>query len=235
MLSEIISFGLWMRKQGYGESTIRPCIRALRAIAKRTNLLNPEAVKSYLALGLASENRKEKLADDLARFYRHRRIPFEKPTYKRMEKLLFIPLESEVDQLISCMGKKTATFLQLIKETGMRPGEAWELKWIDLDFENKCVTVSAEKNSRPRRLRISRQLVSMLQSLRQSYELILRNPRVNAQPSLDDFSRNFSAHRGKLADKNARMRRIGFKTLRHFKATMEYYRTKYMLHVMLTG
>ena len=117
-----------MRREGYRESTIQPCIRALKAIARRTDLLNPEAVKSYLASAPVTENRKDKLADDLARFFRCRRIPFEKPRYRRIEKLPFIPLESEVDQLISGMGKKTATFLQLIKETGMRPGEAWDLR-----------------------------------------------------------------------------------------------------------
>ena len=48
-LGEILSFGLWMSKQGYRESTVQPCARALKAIAKRTNLLNPESVKTYLS------------------------------------------------------------------------------------------------------------------------------------------------------------------------------------------
>ena len=73
-----------MRKEGYRESTIRPCIRALRAIAKRTNLLNRESVKSYLASTDLSENRKEKLTHDLSRFYKWKHIPFEKPTYRRV-------------------------------------------------------------------------------------------------------------------------------------------------------
>ncbi len=93
-LGEILSFGLWMRKEGYRESTVRPCIRALRAIAKRANLLNPESVKSYLAFSELSENRKEKLADDLARFYRYKHIPFQKPNYRRIERLPFVPLET---------------------------------------------------------------------------------------------------------------------------------------------
>jgi len=71
-----------------------------------------------------SENRKDKLADDLARFYRYKHIPFDKARHRRMEQLPFIPQESEIDQLISSMGKKMATFLQLLKETGIRAGEA---------------------------------------------------------------------------------------------------------------
>jgi hypothetical protein len=54
-IGEIISFGLWMRKQGYRESTIQPCIRALQAIAKRANLLDAESVKSYLGSAQLSE------------------------------------------------------------------------------------------------------------------------------------------------------------------------------------
>jgi hypothetical protein len=37
--------------------------------------------------------------------------------------------------LISGTGKKTATFLELLKETAMRAGEAKRLLWTDVDME----------------------------------------------------------------------------------------------------
>jgi hypothetical protein len=43
---------------------------------------------------------------------------FEPPRYVRVETLPFIPLEREIDDLIAGVNSKTATFLQLIKETG---------------------------------------------------------------------------------------------------------------------
>lgn len=219
---------------GYRESTIRPCIRALRAIAKRTNLLNPESVKTYLASAELSENRKEKLTHDLSRFYKWKHIPFQKPTYKRVEKLPFIPLESEVDQLISGVGSKTATFLQLLKETGMRAGEAWNLRWTDIDYERRTVNIAPEKNSRPRQSRISDRLIAMISDLPHRYDLIFHNPQIDRLSSFDDFSRNFTDRRKRLARRlqNPRIARIGFKTLRHFKASMEYHKTKDILHVM---
>ena len=58
------------------------------------------ARKSYVASLNVTEARKAKLVEDLDRFYRWKRIPFEKPNYRRIERLPFIPLESEVDQLI---------------------------------------------------------------------------------------------------------------------------------------
>jgi integrase len=150
-VGEIVSFGLWMRKQGYRASTIHYCIQAIKSVSRRANLLDPESANAYLASAKISETRKAKLAEDLSRFYGWKRIPFDKPNYRRVGRLPFIPLEVEVDQLIAGVGKKTATFLQLLKETGMRPGEAWNLRWTDIDAEPLTVTVLPEKNSNPRR------------------------------------------------------------------------------------
>ena len=47
-------------------------------------------------------------------------IPWNPPIYKPKRQLPFNPLESEIDSLIARAGKKVATSLQLVKETGMR-------------------------------------------------------------------------------------------------------------------
>jgi integrase len=234
VLSEIINFGLWMQKQGYRHSTVKYCVQALKSIARRANLLRPESAKSYLASAEISESRKAKLTEDLARFYAYKHIPFDKPNYKRIEKLPFIPLEVEVDQLISGCSRKVATYLQLIKETGIRAGEAWNLKWTDLAPEQRTVNIVPEKNSNPRQPKISAQLVSMLNALPKRHKLIFRNPNIDPLTSMEAFRRIFAAQRSRVAQKlqNPRIDRITSKTLRHYKATMEYHRTKDILHVM---
>jgi integrase len=223
-----------MRKQGYRHSTVRYCIQALKSIARRANLLQPESAKAYLAYAEISESRKAKLTEDLARFYAHKHLAFDKPNYRRIEKLPFVPLELEVDQLISGVGKKTATYLQLIKETGARAGEAWNLRWTDLDPEQRTVNICPEKNSNPRQLRISLRLVSMLNALPKRYKLLFRNPDIDPLTSMEVFRRLYATQRCRIARKlqNPRIEQITFKTLRHFKATMEYHRTKDILHVM---
>ena len=65
--------------------------------------------------------------------------------YKCVRKLPFIPKETEIDQLISGCSRRMATFLQLLKETGARCGEAWQLKWKDIDFESKVINITPEK------------------------------------------------------------------------------------------
>jgi len=115
-LGEILPFASWMAKQGYRDSTIRSCVHALKSLAKRADLLDPESVKSYLAVARLSLGRKAVLVQHMARFYGYRRIPFDKPHYVPVDTLPFIPLEGEIDQLISGVGKKTAVYLQPLKE-----------------------------------------------------------------------------------------------------------------------
>jgi integrase len=53
--------------------------------------------------------------------------------------------------LVAGCGRKTATFLQLLKETAMRSGEAKRLEWINIDFEKNIITLNLpEKRSKPR-------------------------------------------------------------------------------------
>ena len=54
---------------------------------------------------------------------------WEAPLYQTVRKLPFIPKETEIDQLIAGCSKRMATFLQMLKETGARCGEIWQLKW----------------------------------------------------------------------------------------------------------
>jgi len=85
-----------------------------------------------------------------------------------------------------------------------------------------------EKNGKPRMFKISSTLIAMLNVLPKQNELIFggQNPR--------NFGRIFAKYRKRIAFKlqNLRLKRISFHTFRHWKATMEYHKTKDILHVM---
>ena len=203
---EIGSFALWMKKQGYREFTIRSAVEALTGIARHVDLLNPDMVKLYLADSSVSESRKERLTHDLDRFYKWKNIPFEKPRYRKIETLPFVPLETEIDQLISGSSKKTAVFLQLLKETGMRCGEAWDSKWTDIDSEKSTIVVKPEKNSRSRVLRISGRLIAMVNDLPKSSPFLFRKPEQDRIDSLAYARRNFEKQRKRIAMQCRRIR-----------------------------
>jgi type 1 fimbriae regulatory protein FimB/type 1 fimbriae regulatory protein FimE len=223
-----------MEKQGYRPATTRCAVEALRSLSRRVDLFDTDAVKGFLAKAKVSDGRKERLSNDLARFYRFRDVPFEKPRYRKIEKLPFVPLESEVEQLVSGMGQKTGTFLQLLRETGMRCGEAWNLKWVDFDSERNTVNVAPEKNSKPRQLKVSSRLAAMLNRLPRKSVYLFREADQDPIASLHGARRNFERQRKSLAFKlqNPRLMQIHFHTLRHYKATTFYHSTRDILATM---
>src|SRR5208283_316125 len=178
---EILSYAMSMAtkarakdNQLYSERTIESRKSALISIARRTNILNPEAVKAYLQQAPLKNSRKNKLIEDLSEFYKYLNKPFAIPRFPVEMSLPKIPLQSDIDFLIDNLGKKTATFTRIAKETGARPGEIWRLKWSDIDLEHDTITINnPEKGSRPRSFKnISSKLVSILYAMKSTQKYV---------------------------------------------------------------
>ncbi len=229
--SKLVEFAWWMKKRGYAESTITSRVKILKTLLKRgADLYDPESVKDTIARQEGwSNGRKELAVEAYSSFLLMLGLTWEPPRYKRIEKLPFIPLESEIDQFIAgCSAtKRLMVFLQLLKETGMRCGEALRLKWTDIDFVAGMVRVQPEKGGDPRAIKISSKLIAMLNTLPKTFERVF-------PVSYDAIRKSFDRQRKRLSMKlqNPRPLQISFHTFRHFKATMEYAKTKDILHVM---
>jgi len=225
----IINFVWWMRKQGYAESTIERRSKILEVLAKRgANLYDPESVKETLARQKWDENSKNVAVKAYNTFLKMVGGSWTPPKTRPVEKLPFIPTEEELNSLIAASNGKLAAFLMLLKETGMRAGEAHNLQWKDIDFENGTVRVTPEKGSNPRIFKLSPKLLAMLNRIDKTGEWIFK------PWQLKHMRRTFQRIRNRLAFKlcNPRLKLITFHTFRHWKATMEYAKTKDILHVM---
>ena len=193
---------------------------------RKANLNEPESIKQCIAEQKCWSIRTKEIAvETIDCFFRMTGKTWERPIYRPVRKLPYIPSEAELTSLISGCNKKTSCFLQLLKETGMRCGEAFMLEWSDFDFETKTVSITPEKQSEPRKLRVSNQLIAMLDKLPKQTKPFECSPR--------HFARTFRSQRKKLANKlsNNRLLKIHFHTLRHWKATNEYAKTKNIVHV----
>jgi len=232
MRGKILEFGLWLQKQGHRESTVESYMTMLTTIMKRGfNILDPENVKEAISKQLWCEQRKGVFVEVYKGFLKMLGKPWTPPTYTtKTQKLPYIPSESDVDLLIAACRRKLGIFTQLIKETGMRPGEAWNLKWIDCDFQRRIVSVRPEKGSNPRMLPLSQQLINRMDLLPKGSEYVFR------KGLLRHWQSNFWQARQTLSRKlgNPRIMMITWKSLRHLKGTMAYHQTKDILHVKQT-
>jgi len=224
---KILEYAWHLKKEGRSEETISSRVRRLKALSKYCNLLDPESAKEALAKLSWRRNSKASAVIALKDFYKFLGINWKPPSYRMEKPIPFIPLEREIDDLIACCSRRIATLLQVLKETGARTGEVAKLKWIDFDAERRTLRINCPgKNSEPRIFHISEKLAGMLDGLTRKGEYIFNpNPKV-----LRDA---FEKQRRRAAFKlnNPRLLKITFHSIRHWKGTMEYHKTKDPWHV----
>jgi len=227
---KLIEFTWWLKKEGYAESTIHMRSRNLRRLVKLgANLHDPESIKEIIANQSSwCVNTRANIVDSYHTFLRMLGLSWRPPRYKEERTFPFIPTETEIDTLIASCGNKTAAFLQTLKETAMRAGEAFRLEWSNIDIERRLINLThPEKGSNPRVFKVSAKLIDMLTPLPK------KSKRVFGKATLSSLRATFCASRKKAAKKlaNPRLLQIHFHSFRHWKATMEYHKTKDPYHV----
>jgi len=229
--AKIIEFLWWMKKQGYKETTIiSRGTRLRRLVNLGADLNNPEGVKETIAMQEKwKESMKEVVVFAYDLFAKWMNLKWQRPRYKAIRQLPFIPQEREIDDVIAGCNKEIALFLQIGKDTGARAGEIYRLQWSEIDFEGRTISLIAEKGSNPRIFRLSNKLSDMLSSFPKQSEKIF-----NRYKNLNNLRRTFERQRNRTAYRlgNQRLRKITFHTLRHWKGSTEYHKTKDILHVM---
>ena len=225
-LGSIMNHAWQMKKNGLADSTIQTAIDRLKRLAKLCDIQEPEQVKAVLATLQWQNNTKRHVVQIYNGYLKHLGKTWTQPKYAKEHKLPFIPTEQELDILISAGTHRTATRLQILKETGARIGEIDKLKWLDIDTKRKTIYITAEKGSNSRILPISTQLIAMLNQLPKDTDKVF-------QVTKNNFRKTFDALRKRTATKlnKPRLKAITQHTFRHWKGTMEYHKTKDIIHV----
>jgi len=133
---KILEFAWYLKKNGFADSTIKRYIQSCNTLTSYgADILDLESVKGTIAKQKWQNGTKLNYVNFYNTFTKFLGLKWQKPYYRKSAKLPFIPLESEIDLLIHGTGKKISTTLHTIKETGMRIGEAMQLRWINIDSE----------------------------------------------------------------------------------------------------
>jgi len=227
---KLVEFTWFMRKEGYASSTIKCRREIIQTMINRgmgPQLLNPDAIKSYIAKQSWDSGFKRNAVHAYTTFLAMHGKSWSPPHYKQTEKLPFIPLESEINQLITTTGKRMSIFLQGLKETGADPGELFALEWIDINPQTRNLTINHPvKGHNPRILRVSRDLIDRMNTLPKTEDKVFRG-------KIESLRRNYQDQRKTAARKfnNPRFLKIKLITFRHWKGTWEYHKTKDVYHV----
>ena len=206
-------------------------LRLVRYLERRFNLWESDAIREHIKRCSFRNRRKNNISYAYRDWCRWKGFDYRIDKFKEEQhKLPYVPTENELDQLIAGFGPKYSTFLQLLKETGFRSIEARRITPRDVDLERGIVTLNnPAKGSNPRQFKISSKLQTMLLPLIQQTQPFERIWNVKANSVRSQFCKT----RNRLVKKlgNPRLGRMTLHTFRHWKATMEYHRTKDILYV----
>ena len=225
-------FGLWLkRKHNISDVTIIGKIKKGKAIQRHVNLWNQEAVRNYIQDSPFKNGYKNNLGYAYADWCEYQGFGYDHQRFPTERELPYIPLEKEIDQLIGAFkNSKYGSLLQLLKETAFRPIEAMNLSVKDFDLGRQLVTLNdPAKGSNPGQVKMSIRLTSMISLLIEGKNL---NEKVwTSKPK--SIRRTFNRIRNNTSKKlgTPNLNRITLKTFRHFKATMEYHKTKDILYI----
>jgi len=225
---KIVEYAWWMQKQGYKLPTVKMRLSKIKRLVKLgANLFDPESIKDVIARQNSwCDGTKATVVAAYSNFLEMMGKTWNPPRYRVPESFPFIPLESEIDAVINSCGKKMACFLQGLKDTGADPGELARLEWTDINYEAKSVTIRHPvKGHNPRVLSVSEAFLGRLNAMPKTSSKVFS--------TASTLGNSFRIQRQRCARdlSNPRILKITFRTLRHWKGTVEYHKTKDILHV----
>jgi len=220
-----------MKKNAYADTTIKATGKRLRHLQKYCNLENPEEVKGFIANKQCSNAYKETLIETYDILMKSTNQQWNKPFYKRYDKLPKIPTTEQLNMLISNARTRMALFLSLSKDLGTRPIELTWLQIKDIDLTKGIINITSAKHCNGRALKMKTNTLEMLK------EYIIKkhlnqNDRIFPTTS-ENISTSYRKLRNALAKKlqNPTLQQIRLYDFRHYFATMLYYKTKDILYV----
>lgn len=220
-----------MKKNAYEETTITATAKRLKHLQKNCLLADPENVKTFIANKQCSNGYKESLVEAYDLYIRANNGKWQKPFYNRYDKLPKIPTEEKLNMLISDARPTMALFLSMSKDLGTRPIELTWLKLADVNLDNGTTNITGAKHTIGRNGKLKPSTLEMLKKHATTHKL-----NINAkifEKTTEVYQTNYRRLRNKLAEKlqDPTIRQIRLYDFRHFKATMEYHKTKDLLHV----
>ena len=222
---------LWqMKKDGYSENTIGPIGRRLRNLAKHVSLNNPDEVKGFIARADWSNGYKENIVNAYNHYTVFHGLSWNRPKYQRAFSIKKLPLESDIDLIISYTRTRNRVAFRLIKECGLRPIEVANLTLRQIDLHKGLVYPETAKGGEARVLKLKTETLPLLKQL-----VTEKNVAVNEVifPCSKTLQKNWNKLRNKLSERLAKpeLKQVRLYDLRHFYGTMLYHKTKDIVHV----
>lgn len=223
----LTQFYAYLEKEAYSvESDYVDKVKHLAVLG--ANLRDPEHVKTVIGQMQRKDGQKTKNGTKMLccyaydSFVKMLKLSWDIPKYTQEDHDPFVPDETELDALINAAKSKLlVAFLQSLKETFGDPGEVLRIKWLDVDTNNKAISIRYPvKNHLPRTLNVSNRLLAMIDALPKKDDRVFPT-------TYSAMLRRFVTMRKRTADihQNPRLLAVDFTAFRTWAGTMIAYHT----------
>ncbi len=215
---------LKLKSQGLSENTLKIVAYRLKVLWRNCNLDDPESVNNFIANMKASNSYKKTFVQSYAYYVKFHNLKWNRPNYKWERKIPKIPTKERIMSIISASPKKYATIFKVLMETGVMPYELSKVKPQHIDFDRGILNVEGFKGHSSRCFKLSNETVALLKWYFSKY---------NGFPNSRAINKAWRTYRNRLSEKlnDPTIRTIRLYDLRHYYATMLYYKTRDILLV----
>jgi integrase len=220
---KILKLAFELRNRGYSEAYLATLIRALNFIAARTELDNTSSVSAFIARGKWRDSYKANLCDFYNQYCKFYGIAFFKPKYAKVNRIPRVPTEEKINLILGHASQKYVIIYKLAMECGLRPVEIGNLTLNDIDLDKGIISVTSAKHGNPRLLRLKSETHALLNNYVKKKNFGL-NERLF--PSGGVISNTYERLKASVAKKlnDSELKKIRLYDLRHYYATMLYYK-----------
>ena len=219
-----------MKKDGYSENTIEPIGKRLRNLAKYINLEIPDEVKEFIAKADWSNGYKDNVVNAYNHYAVFHNLSWKKPKYQRAFSIKRLPLESDIDLIISYTKTRNRVAFRLVKECGLRPIEVSNLTLKQIDLHKGRLYPETAKGGEARVLELKSETLALLKQLVSTKNLSISD---KIFPCSKTLQKNWNRLRNRIAERLGKpeLKQIRLYDLRHFYGTMLYHKTKDIVYV----
>jgi integrase len=223
---KIITTLVKLKSSGKADNTLKSYWYRLETLAKHVNLDGPNEVSRFISNIKGSGAYKVSFVKAYNHYVRFNGLSWIKPKYKAERKLPKIPTTETIKEIIARASCKYAVIFKLLAETGVMPCELHNMTLRDIDLDRGTIAVQGFKGHASRMFKLKPETQAMLKMYLVKYG--------NEKPLFPNSKSMFKAWtrlRNILAEKlqQAELRTIRLYDLRHYFATMTYYKTKDIL------
>jgi integrase len=226
----IIKLAFELRNLGYSEAYLKTLIRALNCIASKVNLDDTTMVLEFIARGKWQESYKSNLCDFYNHYCKFSNIAFTKPKYRRDHKIPRVPTEEKINLILGHASKKYVIIYKIAMECGLRPVEIGNLTLNDIDLDRGLISVCSAKHGNPRVLKLRNETLALLTGYVKQRGFSLGDKIFPSGAVISNTYERLKASTSKKLN-DPELKKIRLYDLRHYYATMLYYRTKDILLV----